>query len=358
METVYLITPLVGFVFVLLFIPALRLIAIRINLVDKPNARKVHTTPVPLVGGMGVFFAAMIALLLAVSSWDVLSEFKNMLLGSFILLVMGVIDDKVDLRATLKLVVQLLLAHFVYAQGIKIDSLYGIMGINELPEMVSYVLTIVVITGVVNAFNLMDGIDGLIAGLAIASFLAYSVLAILIDNSGLAIIFLAFAGALVGFLRYNLSKTKKVFMGDAGSLALGYIVVVSAIIILQSGKDTGSMGILIPGVVGILMLPVFDSLRVYRRRIKSGKSPFQADKTHFHHLVLQLGLKHKWASAFIVLIVILIFAVGMLSNSALGITLTLVTLLLMFIIISSILQHNSNMNAWRDKIQAMEKGES
>ncbi len=355
MNIFYIITPLAAFVFALVLTPAIRAVAIRINLVDKPNARKVHTNPVPLVGGIAVFLSALLALLLAMTQSDFLIEHKTLLLGSFVLLVMGVIDDKIDLRASLKLVVQLLIAHFVYAQGIKIDSFFGVLGIYEIPEMAKYFLTIVVITGVVNAFNLMDGIDGLAAGLAITAFLAFAGLAFLTGMNGLAIIFIAFAGALIGFLRFNFSKSKKIFMGDAGSLALGFIIIVSAIMLLQASESTKYINLVIPGVIGILIVPVFDSLRVYRRRIKKGKSPFDADKTHFHHLVLQLGFKHKWATILIVFIVILIFIIGIISNSTLGITITLSTLLLLFIIFSSILQHNSNLSYWKTKLKEMEE---
>ena len=354
MNKLFIITPLAALLFSLLIIPLLRYMAFKIRLIDKPNGRKVHEACVPLVGGIGVFISATTALLFALFANQPLFAFKNMLLGSAVLLVMGAIDDKIDLKASLKLAIQLLLAHYIYIEGIKIESLYGLFGIYEISALAQYILTIIIITGVVNAFNLMDGIDGLAAGIAIVSFIVLSYFAYITHKHSLMVVFLSFIGGLLGFLYFNFSQKRKVFMGDAGSLVLGFVLVVSALIIIQStnGKTTNST--VINGILGVLLLPVFDSLRVYRKRIKAGKSPFTADKTHLHHLVLELGLKHKWATLFILLLMVSIICVGCWSNLAVGLTFTLFSMLVLFFITTSLLQLNSNVSTWKSRIQGME----
>ncbi|MCC5916107.1 MAG: undecaprenyl/decaprenyl-phosphate alpha-N-acetylglucosaminyl 1-phosphate transferase [Cryomorphaceae bacterium] len=354
MNYMIVITAVTAFALSLLLIPYFRLVAMRMQLVDKPNARKVHKNSVPLIGGIAVFISALLALTLSLTMGQDVWLYKNILAGSTILLIMGIIDDKMDLRASLKLAIQLLIAHYIYAQGIRIESLIGFMGIYEIPELAQYGLTILVITGVVNAFNLMDGIDGLAAGLAIVSLITFTVLAYLVEATGLMYIFMALIGALVGFLRFNFSKTKKVFMGDAGSLVLGFILVVSGIMLIQLAGNTPSASTIEIGVVAVLILPVLDSLRVYRKRIKAGKSPFKADKTHFHHMVLQLNIKHVYATVFIVAVAIATIGLGIWTSSAIGITLALSGLLIFFVVISSVLQLNSNIHNWKARIKGME----
>ena len=153
MLTIYFTNTISSFLFSILLIPIFRLIAFKINLVDKPNFRKVHKNSVPLVGGIAVFSATLISITLTYIFNSNLYIYKTMILGGGIMLIMGIIDDKVDLRASLKLAIQILLAHIVFTQGIKINSLFGIFGIYQLTPLWPSSLTIVTITGVVNAFN-------------------------------------------------------------------------------------------------------------------------------------------------------------------------------------------------------------
>jgi UDP-GlcNAc:undecaprenyl-phosphate GlcNAc-1-phosphate transferase len=353
----YLISFFTSLTLAIVLIYLYRIIAKKIGLVDKPNARKIHTDLIPLVGGIGVFSAVIITATLLDPQWFFIYDIKNMFLGASIMLVMGVLDDRYDLRAALKLTIQLLLAHFVYYHGIAIDSLHGILGIYEIPVYMQHILTLVVITGVVNAFNLMDGIDGLAAGLSMISFTALTFLSFYVQNYDLAIIFIAFTGALAGFLWFNFSKSQKTFMGDAGSLVLGFVLVSSSILLLKSADTPEKVNVIFPSLVGIMILPVFDSLRVYIRRLRSGKSPFQADRTHIHHLVLQLGLKHRKASLVIVLMVLIIVSIGIWSHSTLGVTITMIVLIRFFIIVTNLLQLNSDMNFWKLKIKQLESSE-
>jgi UDP-GlcNAc:undecaprenyl-phosphate GlcNAc-1-phosphate transferase len=356
-ETIALIiTPIVTIILALLLTPLFRKLAVKINLVDKPNARKVHTQLVPLIGGIVVCVCSFLALLIQIPFSLVIDhELKILAIGSIVLLVMGIYDDKTDMRAIYKLIIQIAIAYYVFASGVRINSLFGIFGINEIPIYAQYALTIIIITGTVNAFNLTDGIDGLAAGLAIVGLSAFSIIALMLHKTNLALLFLAIIGALIGFLRFNLSAENKIFMGDAGSLVLGYILVVSGIMLIQSAEQTNNIKPTLATVIGVLSLPIIDSLRVYRKRIKNGNSPFKADKTHFHHLVLGLGVKHKSATAIILLIATSILIITIISGSLMSLTLTIIILLLTFAIISSIFELNQEVQDWLIKIKKMEE---
>ncbi len=353
--TNYLLTPLLAFILSIIFIPISRRIAFKIKLVDKPNARKVHTDAVPLVGGIVVFVATALSLLMMNKEWLDISVIKVISIGAGVLLAVGAIDDKLDIRAILKLLIQLALAHFAFINGIAIESMYGILGIEELPYWVQYILTITIITGVINAFNLMDGIDGLAAGLAIIGLAIFTYLAFLVGNSFLCLLFLAIIGALVGFLRFNLSKTQKIFMGDAGSLFLGFILIISAISIIQAAESLPQFNLILALIIGVLALPVIDSLRVYRGRIKKGGSPFKADKTHLHHLVLFFGMSHKASTAFILGVCGLIIVASTIVGHFFGIGYAILALLLLFMFIVSFLSLNKDVKIWRDKIKHIEE---
>lgn len=343
-----------SFIFVLIITPLLRKMAVQANLVDKPNIRKIHNQNIPLIGGISIWIASTITIFMAILSWQEFSKIKWLWIGATILLFVGVLDDKNDIRASLKLAIQLLLAHFTFMQGIKITSMYGILGIYAIPEEMQYILTIIVITGVINAFNLMDGIDGLAAGLAMIGLMVFTWLAWITNNQLLMIVYISLIGALTGFLNYNFSKTKKIFMGDAGSLFLGFLLVVSALILIQSAQKTEKITTVIPCIIGVLFLPVFDSLRVYRARIKRGKSPFKADKTHFHHLVLSLGLGHQRATILIVGVLCILLTISIIVGSFGGFTLMLVATLFVFWMSSKILEINAQIVDWQEKIKNME----
>lgn len=345
--TIYLLTLVSSLVLTLAFIPATRKIALKINLVDKPNARKLHQNPIPLVGGIVICISSFLAFFVANISWANITEIKILLFGASILLLMGVIDDKMDMKASYKFLIQIVLSHFAFVNGIRIESMYGILGIYELDFTIQYILTLLVVVGVVNAFNLMDGIDGLAGGLAIIGLIFFSFLAFLLGKTYLIILYLALIGALLGFLKFNFSKNQKIFMGDAGSLFLGYILVVSAIILLQSAHKTQYSNLTLVVILGVFIIPVLDSLRVYFERIQEGKSPFEADKRHLHHLVLLLGLKHKKATFSILLSICFYIVFAVIIGYFLGINFTLILLFLSFFIFKTILNLNKKVYFWK-----------
>jgi len=356
MKQIYYVflSPIISLLLVLILTPILRKLAYKINFVDKPNYRKSHFTPVPLIGGFVVFLSTAIAISISLKLDPNFIKIIPVIIGAFSLLVMGMIDDKINLRPILKLVIQLIVSYYIYLSGIKIESLFGILWINELPEFVKMLITVVAITGTVNAFNLADGIDGLAGGLAIIGFTAFAIISIILRNYTFAILFLTIIGALIGFLNFNLSKKRKIFMGDAGSLFLGFILVVSGIVLIQSTMNTSDISMTFSTVVGVLILPVIDSLRVYRKRIKKGKSPFKADRTHLHHLLLNLKLEHKKATLIIVVAVVLLLSVSIFTGVFLSNTANIIVLLVLFAVVTRILSLNDEINEWRDKIKELE----
>jgi UDP-GlcNAc:undecaprenyl-phosphate GlcNAc-1-phosphate transferase len=354
-EIYYLIAaPLTSLLLVLLLTPFFRKLAIKINFVDKPNYRKAHFTPIPLVGGFSIFICSSIVLAFSIHGNDEFRQIIPIIIGAFVLLVMGLIDDKINLKAIFKLIIQLLVAYYIYLCGIKIDTLFGILWIDELPEFVKLLLTVIVITGTVNAFNLSDGIDGLAGGLAIIGFTAFSIIAILLNHHVLAILYLTIIGALIGFLKYNLSKKNKIFMGDAGSLFLGFILVVSGIMLLQYAVSTPNISKTFSVVVGVLILPVIDSIRVYRKRIVKGYSPFRADKTHLHHLLLNLKLDHKKATLIIVITVVTLVLISIFSGSYFSNTAGILIILFLFATVTKLLSINDDINDWLKKMKDLE----
>lgn len=350
-----LLLPVVSLVFVLIFTPIARAIAIKVKLVDKPNARKVHHKSTPLVGGLVIFASVGLTLLLGSTSVDFGDHLHILAVGSTVLLAIGLVDDRWDLRASYKLMVQIAVAYFVFASGIRLSSFFGIFGIEAVPEYLQYILTILIIVGTVNAFNLTDGIDGLAGGLAFLASFAYALLAFLLHRMDYVAFFLVILGALLGFLRYNLSDRSKIFMGDAGSLVLGFVLVVSGLSLIETATDSSLLNLTISVVIGVLVLPVLDSLRVYRNRIKRGESPFKADRTHFHHLVLALGLKHKLAAMLVIVVALLIVMIAVLVGGFFSITLSIIALLLFFAGIASFLLLHQEVVIWGEKIKDLER---
>lgn len=349
-----IITPIFALLLSLLITPAVRKIAIFVGLVDKPNFRKVHKDHIPLIGGVVLFTATVIALGVATPFYPDGLSMINIFLASFVMLIMGVLDDRFDIRASLKLGIQLIIAHYIFMQGIKIEGFNGLFGIYELQEWAQYIISITVITGVVNAFNLMDGIDGLAAGLSIVGFSVFTIISLVLDMPHLSLVFLTFIGGLISFLYFNLSQKNKIFMGDAGSLVIGLILVTSSIKMLQVAATTPKYNLVLTLVFLVMAVPVFDALRVFRKRMKAGKSPFDADRTHLHHLILSSGLKHSQASLIIILFIVFLLALGYFTFYLTGILFALSLTLLTFYSITYILQMYDEMKFWKAKIRDME----
>lgn len=339
----------------LVCIPIIKKIAVRVNLVDMPDFRKVHSTPVPLVGGIAIAFSFTLVILLTGNRLDFLMEYLPILTCGFVLLSVGVIDDKIDVSAKYKLAIQFVLSVVIAFSGTRISSLNGLFGIYEIVDWVQYVLTIVVIIGVVNAFNLMDGVDGLVGGLGVLGFTMFLLASIYFGDYFLGKISVIFIGAIAGFLRFNLSK-KKIFMGDAGSLLIGFLLITLGIKFMEeqaSSQNGYAYGFLL--LVSFFSVPVLDSLRVYLSRIKQGDSPFKADKTHLHHLLLTAGLTHKKVAIAVISFSMILFFLGFGLLSYKSVSIIIIFIMGVFWVIVYLLLMINNLHKWKSKLKILEQ---
>lgn len=344
-----------AFLFVFLFVPVMKRLALKTGWVDKPNARKVHATPVPLIGGVTVGLAILFTWILNNTLFQPLQHSTVLLSSGFVLLVVGALDDRIEVKPIYRLLLQLACAYAAASSGIRITSLFGLFGIDTIPVWAQYSLTIVVITGVVNAYNLMDGIDGLLGFLALAAFGILSILGFVLGHHESVLINASFMGALLAFLRYNLSANK-IFMGDAGSTFLGYILIVSAIQMLKfSATIHFNQTKIFAIVTGIFFIPVIDSLRVYWTRIKKGGSPFKADRNHIHHLFLSLITDHKKSAFIIATATVVVLLVALLLTEITSIVLALLGSVILYTMLVNMLQINKGVMEWSKKIRQMEK---
>ena len=272
-------------------VPSIVYIAHLKNLLDAPNGRTVHKSLTPRLGGVAVFAGFMSALTIFAPLGN---GVQQLLAGCIILFFVGLKDDLVTISVAKKFVGQLLATGIVMIMAdVRITSFQGILGVGTLPVGVSYGFTFVVIVGITTAINLIDGLDGL-AGtivLIISStfgyyFYRYGGSA----YSNYAFVVVCLIGGMLGFLRYNFHKAS-VFMGDTGSLLCGFIVSILAIQFIEMGNSIGQpFGSMSPAItLGILFVPLFDTLRVFLLRMLAGKSPFAPDKNHVHHRVMALG---------------------------------------------------------------------
>lgn len=345
----------IAFIFMLIIVPVVKNLAIKINLTDKPNSRKLHQNPVPLIGGITIALTVLIVSLINYANYQINSQELIILSCGYVLLLVGIIDDKYDLSAKYKLLIQVFCSYAIAASGSRINSLYGLFGIYELNSYVQYAFTIVIICGVINAFNLMDGIDGLAGILSIIGFSFLGIFSFIINNTGFTLLFSIFLGAIAGFLKFNL-KSEKIFMGDAGSLFIGTILIGSSVYFLNSNLQIiTSKPILLYSAIGFFALPVLDSIRVYLGRLKKGVSPFKADKTHMHHLFLIMNISHKRIALIISGITFFILIFTLLLNYYISITTTLLLITTLFSAFCFLLNQNKKVHDWREKIKKLEQ---
>lgn len=315
----YLLAFVSAFILCVMAIPQIILIASKKHLFDMPdNDRKLHLRIVPNLGGVGIFFAYVIV---ASIFTNPVSFYKwNYIVASTLLLFLtGIMDDLVSLSPAKKFFAQFAAAIImVVFAGIRLESLHGIFGIYQLPAIYSIGFSVVGCIFITNAFNLIDGIDGLAGTIsALCTFLLGVCLA-LTGYTGAACMSFALMGAIVGFLRYNISPAR-IFMGDTGSLVIGFTISILCIAFINGFDSTKPIvkyihtpkAALVVGL-SILFVPVFDSFRVFITRVVKGGSPFRADRTHLHHYLLDLGFTHSRTVTILVTANILIITLSLL----------------------------------------------
>lgn len=271
----------------LFVLPKLARIAKAIGLLDKPSEkRKVHKIPRPLVGGIGMVIAATFSSMVLVP----ISGMRGYFLGLSVLLLVGFLDDFKELGHRQKFVAQILAtALLMYFSKVFLVTFGDLVGLGEImvPDVSWLVwgLTIFCVVGVINAINLMDGLDGLAGGISFVAFLAFAIHSSIAGNETLMLLNLALAGAVLGFLRFNWYPSS-LFMGDAGSLCLGFSLAFMALALTQgSGAKVSPVCPLL-----ILAVPITDTLTVMTKRILRGQSPFKADRYHLHHIFMRYGM--------------------------------------------------------------------
>ncbi|MGB5664957.1 MraY family glycosyltransferase, partial [Eudoraea sp.] len=274
------------------------------NLMDEPGDRSAHSTKTPTLGGVGMFVAFAVSLLLfgilvGLERPD-LVKLLSLILATIILVFLGIKDDLIALAARKKFLGQLISTSIViFLTDVRITSFEGLLGIGELPYLVSVLFTVFVFILVINAFNLIDGIDGLAGAVGIIASFSFGLFFLLNNDFLMVLVSFTLIGAISAFLRYNLSATQKLFMGDSGSMVIGYLLAYQGIRFLELNLSEASTFTISNGPVlllAVLSFPLLDTLRVFIIRAKDRRSPFDADRNHIHHRLLSLGFSHKQAT--------------------------------------------------------------
>ena len=289
-----LLTIVVAFAVAFGTTPIVKTFAQKVGAMDNPgDARRIHTHPIPRMGGMAIFLGFLIAVVLFA---EISKPVQGILIGCVLIVATGVLDDIIDLRWWVKLTAQLAAAIIAVAHGVMIE---GIMNPNVFSPnttlLIGYLsipVTIIWIVGVTNAVNLIDGLDGLACGVSAISSVTMLTVALMVAEPNIALLLAALAGGCLGFIPYNLNPAK-IFMGDTGALLLGYVL--ATVSILGLFKFYAVMTFLVP--VMALALPLFDTAFAIIRRVLKGQSPMTPDRGHLHHRLIDHGLSQKQAVA-------------------------------------------------------------
>jgi len=318
-------------------LPLLAKFATKWGIVDQPGLRKVHETPVPRIGGIAMAIAAFIA---AFTVIDLQASDRWFLLAAAVLVAFGAFDDRYDLDYRVKFIGQFLAVGIVVFAG---DVQVRAITLDDrimLPTWISMPLTFLFLIGITNAVNLADGLDGLAGGTTFLCLCAVALLSGLGDHSAGTALCLAFAGAILGFLRFN-TYPATVFMGDAGSQLLGFTIGVLSIRSTQSFSSQVSAAI----PILLLALPILDTLSVMVQRIGEGRSPFSPDKNHLHHKLLAFGFSHHEAVMVIYVVQAALFVVAYFLRYESDLTI-LAFVIAFFVLAITILQAASR-SGWR-----------
>jgi UDP-GlcNAc:undecaprenyl-phosphate/decaprenyl-phosphate GlcNAc-1-phosphate transferase len=299
-----LLTGSVSFVITFLAIPAIIRIAKEKQLFDIPDNRKLHKRPIASLGGVGIFSGFFLAALLSISL-KITPEFQYYFAAALVIFILGLKDDIIVLSPTKKFIGQLTAAAILIHLGnIRITSMHGLFGLQELPNIFSLALSYVTIILIINAFNLIDGVDGLAGMLGLLTTSVFGSYFFIVGMPAYALFSFSMAGSLLAFLIFNYNPAK-IFMGDCGSLLLGLTNTILAIkFITVADSPAVSLPIESAVAVGmsILIIPLLDTIRVFSIRIFQGRSPFSPDRNHIHHLLLDRGFGHNYVTFFCVLL--------------------------------------------------------
>lgn len=307
---------LAGLSIVFAFLAAIRIFPVIIhtvrakNIMDEPGGRKMHSTKIPTLGGIGLFASFSLTLILFGIYFELdrpdLIKLLSIIGSTIILLFLGIKDDLIAIPPKKKLVFQLIATGVVvFMADVRIMNFDGLLGIWELPYFASVIFTFFVFILVINAFNLIDGIDGLAGSIAVLGCCTFGIFFFQNGQNLMFLVSFTLIGATLGFLSFNLSKkaSKKLFMGDSGSMFIGFLLAFQGIIFLTTGsanntlQTTSNAAIIL---LAILSYPLLDTMRVFSIRAKQKRSPFSPDHNHIHHRLLSLGLSHRQSTLYII----------------------------------------------------------
>lgn len=275
-------------------IPIIIQVANMKKLFDVPDERKIHILPVPSLGGLGMFAGFILALLLAIPFSEA-PEFQYFAAAALVIFFLGLKDDILVLTPLKKFIGQLAAAFLIIQKGnILLYSMHGFMGVYVLPEMLGLAFSYLTVVVIVNSFNLIDGVDGLAASLGLFTSLSFGTFFYLIGDIEYAVLSYCMSGSIVAFLIFNYAPAR-IFMGDTGSLLIGLVNAILVIRFINSAAaPSGVFPIGTSPAVGfaILIVPLFDTLRVFAIRMLRRRSPFSPDRNHIHHLLMDHGCSH------------------------------------------------------------------
>ncbi len=304
-----------AFILTFFAIPSVINIARVKHLYDEPGDRKSHSERTPSLGGVAIFAGLIFSIVL----WTPFRHFGDLqyILCAFIIIfLIGAKDDILPLSPYKKLYGEIFAALIlVYKCDIKLTSLYGLLGVYDLPYWISILLSVLTILVIVNSINLIDGIDGLAGSIGLLISLVFGYWFYQVNSLGLAIVAFTLSGSILAFLHYNFSPAK-IFMGDTGALLIGLVCAILAIKFIELHRvypdQLGRYRFqAVPSVaIAVLIIPLFDTLRVFIKRISKGKSPLFADRTHIHHLLLDRGFSHVQATGILVVTNITFIVIG------------------------------------------------
>ena len=311
---------LISFIIGFLGMPVIVRIAKAKGFVVRPNKRMSHTGEVPNIGGLNICFSYMLTYLLF--EYNSLDQNQFFLIGMFAIMAIGFIDDVLVLTPMAKLFGETLagIALIGFAD-IRITHLHGLLGITEIGIIPSYLISLFILIAIINAVNLIDGIDGLASGLGILYCLFFAVYFGLAGELSWSIGSICMIGALAVFIIYNVfGSREKIFMGDSGSLLLGYLLTAFVFRFCEINAyhevpEWLHMNAAPAVAICVLTVPIFDTIRVSLTRIKKHKSPFQPDKNHIHHLLLRTGLNHIQTTCVLLSVSLLFIGLGILGRN-------------------------------------------
>lgn len=287
----------VAFLVVLWIFPKVLAVALQKNIVDNPDARKLQKRPIPVLGGMAVFFGLTFGFVIAMMFADC-AELFPVFAAMTIMLYMGTLDDIMGLSPALRFVVEIaVMTMMVIISRCAINDFHGLFGLEVIPMWVAVPLTVFAAVGIINAINLIDGIDGLSSGYCVMACLMFCVMFYHVGHESMVILTAVATGAMIPFFFHNVfGKTSKMFIGDGGTLVMGTMMATFVLQVLDAQSPCAELRAsnigLIPFTLAVLSIPVFDTLRVMLSRLSRGVSPFHPDKTHLHHIFIEIGCSH------------------------------------------------------------------